>query len=132
MSTQAANEARPITPFFLFTEQERKKDSSVTSKDLGEKWKKLPESQKKKYIKEYKDAKEKYEKLLTEVYGVDPMSFKSSSKPNEFSITRVRAALGLKSMIKPMAKELYPGLVKVLVILEPKNIFAIRKPSWRI
>ncbi len=115
MATQSIYQSRPLTPYLLFCEKERKKDSSVTMKELGDKWQKLSESQKKKYQAEYKAAKEKFDKFLQEVYGNEPLTYRPEGKPIEFSLPRVRAILGQKPGIKPMAKGLYPGLVKALV-----------------
>ena len=115
MATQTEYLKRPLTPFFLYAEGERKKGNKDAAA-LGKKWNKMTEAQKKKYIDEYKEAKTKYSKFIEEIYGSDPLTLKPSGKPIEFSIARMRGILGQSSSIKPMAKGLYPGLVKVLVI----------------
>ena len=111
---------RPLTPFLIFYEKQRK-DGTTDIKEVSEKWKKLSDGKKKKYLDQYRTAKEKYDKFLQDVYGAEPLTYRPTGRTIEFSMTRVRAILGLKPAIKPMSKGLYPALVKVLVRFWRRN-----------
>ena len=114
MTSQVAG-GRPLTPYMVFCQNQRKKDSSLTSKELGDMWQKLPNAKKRKYADEYRSEKARYDKYLKTIYGDEPLTYKNPGKANSFSIIRIRGILGLSKEIKPVDKEVYPGIAKVLV-----------------
>ena len=79
-------------------------------------WRKLSDGNKKTYVTEYRNAKQKYDKFLENIYGAEPLTYKSTEKTNKFSLVRLRGVFGLAKKVKPIDKEIYPGLVKVLVL----------------
>lgn len=108
---------RPLTPFFLYREKERKMGNDLTAKEAGVKWKKLKEPEKNKYFEEYHKAKERYDKYVQEVYGVDIGAYKSgANKKHGYSTARIRAILGREPDLKPMKREAYPALTKLRVL----------------
>ena len=107
--------SRPLTPFLLFSQDQRKKNDKLTLKELGKMWRKLSDGNKKTYVTEYRNAKQKYDKFLENIYGAEPLTYKSTEKTNKFSLVRLRGVFGLAKEVKPIDKEIYPGLVKVLV-----------------
>lgn len=107
---------RPLTPFMLFCQSQRQKDSSITSKKLGDLWQKLPTAKRNKYLERYRQDKSKYEKYLKSVYGDEPLTYRHPGKSAGFSILRIRGVLGLSKEVKPVDTQVYPGIVKVLVV----------------
>ena len=113
MTTQELALLRPLTPFFKFTEAEKKSGKFEDTKKSAKKWNKLKRSEKDKYISAYKDAKEKYDNMVAKIYGVDIATYKPPTRP-AFLLSRVRGVLGQEKAIKAMSKEVYPALEKVL------------------
>eukprot|EP00826_Nyctotherus_ovalis_P054181 TRINITY_DN7084_c0_g1_i2.p1 TRINITY_DN7084_c0_g1~~TRINITY_DN7084_c0_g1_i2.p1 ORF type:complete len:150 (-),score=18.17 TRINITY_DN7084_c0_g1_i2:349-798(-) len=115
MVSQAVG-SRPLTPFMLFCQSQRQKDGSITSKKLGDLWQKLPTAKKNKYLERYRQDKSRYEKYLKTIYGDEPLTYKYPGKSTGFSILRVRGILGLSKEIKPLDSQVYPGIIKILVL----------------
>ena len=107
---------KPLTPFFLFREQEKQKGNTMGGKEAGEKWASLSESQKKPYTEQYKKAKEKYDKYLEETEGIVPgTSSKKKEKPTSYKTSRIRALCGKEKEVKEMSNTIYKALGKVTV-----------------
>lgn len=122
---------RPLTPYFLFLEKERKKGDKMLAKESGDKWRGLKKAEKDKYVKEYKEAKEKYDKYVQDVYGADAMTYKPEpGKVSGYAISRIRAAVGQRTSVKAMPKSFYPALARVLV--NRAAAYMNRKPFSKI
>ena len=106
---------RPLTPFMLFCVRQREKNEVLTTKELAALWQSLSKSKKTKYLDAYKNEKKKYDKYLEGVYGTESLTYQSKEKIKDFSLVNIRAILGQKSDIKPLSKEAYPMLIKLLV-----------------
>eukprot|EP00826_Nyctotherus_ovalis_P022766 TRINITY_DN1758_c0_g2_i1.p1 TRINITY_DN1758_c0_g2~~TRINITY_DN1758_c0_g2_i1.p1 ORF type:complete len:210 (+),score=73.81 TRINITY_DN1758_c0_g2_i1:112-741(+) len=55
---------RPLTPFFIYREQEKDNGNSMGSADAGERWRTMTEKEKAPYIEKYRKAREKYDEYL--------------------------------------------------------------------
>ena len=109
------SKSKPLTPYMLFCEDHRKKDKDITVKELGTVWQKLTDNKKKNYVKSYQEAKDRYDKYLESIYGPEPLTYKPTDKPVEFTQVRIRSVLGSKKEIMAMNNNIYPGLIKVMV-----------------
>ena len=109
---------KPVTAFFLFRDKEKEKGNPTGAKEVGAKWKKLSESEKKPFVDAYKKQKEKYDKYLEEVKGIVPRSSsKKKEKPTAFKSSRIRAVCGRSKDIKQMGSNIYRALGRVIVRL---------------
>jgi len=107
---------KPLTAFFMFKEEEKKKGKPMGGKEAGEKWGALSESQKKPFLDAYKKAKEKYDKYLEDVEGIVPRtSSKKKEKPTSYKISRIRAVCGKNKEVKQMNHQTYKALGRVVV-----------------
>lgn len=117
--TEDLGTARPLTPFFLYREEERRKGNDIDAKKVGAKWKKLKAGDKEKYIKKYKEAKDRYDEHIHDLYGVDIKTYQPpTTKEPGYPTTRVRAVIGQDPEIRPMKRGTYPALKKVLVQIQ--------------
>lgn len=55
---------RPLTPFFLYREQEKERGNSMGGADAGERWRSMAEEEKQPFLEQYKKAREKYDEYL--------------------------------------------------------------------
>jgi hypothetical protein len=104
---------KPLTPFFLFREEEMKAGRGVGGKEAGAKWRDMSDKEKEKYIDEYKTAKEKFDAYLEE----EGYARKSSVKdgPIEYSAARIKAICGTNEEIKGMSTKNCKALGRLLV-----------------
>ena len=112
MKTMIPKLSRPLTPFCFFCQS--RKDINMKLDVLAEEWKRLSPEERENYTKQYEDSKKKYDEYLKEVYG-DNVAKGHKKEANKFKLFRIRAVLGANSNIKPVNREVYSGLMKVLV-----------------
>jgi hypothetical protein len=102
---------KPLTPFFMFTSKEK-----IYGKEAGKKWGNLSDAEKKPYMESFRKAKEKYEKYLVEVEGINPKSSsKKKEKPTCFKPSRLRAAWGRNAGIMQGTNHIYQAMGRVVV-----------------
>ena len=116
MIQEAAAQKKPLTAYLLFTMKEREANKDVKIAELGKKWKELSDTEKKPFLESYKKAKEKYEKYLVEVEGIDPHASEKTEKPTAVPVSRVRAICNKGTKVKPMGQNVYKGIARVVVI----------------
>ena len=106
---------KPLTPFFLFREYEKRKGNNLGAKEAGEKWRDLTEREREPFVKEYQEAREKYDNYL-ESEGITPKkSSKKSTNPLVYKSTRIRSMLGMIDEIKSLSLRQCSALGKVAV-----------------
>eukprot|EP00831_Metopus_contortus_P028094 TRINITY_DN23445_c0_g1_i1.p1 TRINITY_DN23445_c0_g1~~TRINITY_DN23445_c0_g1_i1.p1 ORF type:complete len:150 (-),score=23.91 TRINITY_DN23445_c0_g1_i1:119-568(-) len=106
---------RPLTPFFLFLAEQKKRHSDITSKEAGRKWQNLTEEKKSRYVSEYEEARKKFEKYVEGELGFSLQTQRvREGRPTSIPTSRIRAVLGRDPKILPMEKELYSGVEKVI------------------
>ncbi len=105
---------KPMTPFFMFKEEEAKKGNKMGGKDAGKAWKELPEDKKQPYIDRHKKAKEAYDKYMQEVEGISPKKA-GGGKVTAFNRGKIRAVMTSNKDFKPMDPKIYRGAAKVMV-----------------
>lgn len=104
---------KPMTAFFLFTQDERKKEPKITGKEAGKRWKELPEDKKQPFVDQHKKEQEEYEKYMRDVEGI---TLEKDETHDHFSKMRVRAVVTSTKGIRQMNPALYNGFAKVMVI----------------
>ena len=107
---------KPLTPFFLFREEEKESGRNLGGKEAGEKWRELADSKKMKYIEEYKKAREKFDAYLEEEGIPRKSSAKGIEGPVSYSAGRIKALCGMNEELKGMSTKNYKALGHVLVI----------------
>ena len=104
-----------MTAFFLYRNKQKADNVTMSAKEAGDKWKSMSDSEKKPYTDEYKKAKDKYDKYLSEQGLLIKSSGKKAEKPTCFKTSRIRAVCGHGESLKQMDSEIYKGFGKVLV-----------------
>eukprot|EP00829_Urostomides_striatus_P020856 TRINITY_DN902_c0_g1_i1.p1 TRINITY_DN902_c0_g1~~TRINITY_DN902_c0_g1_i1.p1 ORF type:complete len:140 (+),score=42.26 TRINITY_DN902_c0_g1_i1:85-504(+) len=103
---------KPMTAFFLFTQEERKKEAKISGKEAGKRWKELPEEKKQPFIEQHKKALMEYETYMRDVEGI---SLEKDESHDHFSKMRVRAVITSAKGVRQMNPSLYNGFAKLLV-----------------
>eukprot|EP00826_Nyctotherus_ovalis_P053913 TRINITY_DN7037_c0_g5_i1.p2 TRINITY_DN7037_c0_g5~~TRINITY_DN7037_c0_g5_i1.p2 ORF type:complete len:153 (-),score=14.16 TRINITY_DN7037_c0_g5_i1:157-615(-) len=118
---------RPLTPFFLFCQS--KKEHHMKKEMLAEEWRNLSQDDRTHFSNRFRSDKQKYLKYLGSVYGEKIiMSYTENKKhSHKYKLTRMRAILGECPNIKPMDKEVYKGMSRVLVTSGISNIGGVSK-----
>jgi len=130
----AEKPSRPLTPFFLFCEKARIKGEQLSSKELGQKWRNLEESERNSYINEYREMKQNYDKYLEEKEGIHKncgSTLKKKSEVGLYKPQKIRSLVAQKKEIRPMHHLVPHALAKVLVFFEI-DVRRISKVLWKI
>jgi len=99
---------RPLTPFFIYREHEKKNDNPMGGAEAGERWRSMTEEEKKPYIDEYRKAREKYDEYLISKGIPTKSSSKKKGKIPRYYPGRMK---NLCSKLKA-EKSVYKGLCK--------------------
>eukprot|EP00826_Nyctotherus_ovalis_P022817 TRINITY_DN1761_c0_g1_i12.p1 TRINITY_DN1761_c0_g1~~TRINITY_DN1761_c0_g1_i12.p1 ORF type:complete len:215 (-),score=74.50 TRINITY_DN1761_c0_g1_i12:153-797(-) len=120
---EAEQMSRPLTPFFVFLQELRKKGKIVNSKEASKQWGNLSKKERGAYDSEYRKKVEEYEKFL-ESQGFKPRRVSQpcdvkltpigKCAPSHIRAKRVRTVCGSSREVLPSTKQVYRGLGKVL------------------
>ncbi len=124
---------RPLTPYFLFMEEERSAGRKLGNTEGSEKWKALSDSERKKYFDEYNKAREKFQSYLDDVGFTQTSGKKSAAAhPSNYRGSRVRAVCGMYEDVKEMSSKQCRALGAVAVyFLTKRNRIGSVRPGLR-
>ncbi len=130
---------RPITPFFQFLQDQRKKGKVIAGKEAGKIWNDLAKSDKQPYYDEYERRMNEFNKYLEEMgYSIqakghhreypEKLGRDTREGKDHYNAASVRNACGRSKDIPGFARKIYYGLSCVAV---PRPSPIRRPPSWR-
>ena len=110
---------RPLTPYFMFRDEQKSKGLNMGPKELGEKWKSMTEMEKQPFIDMYQEARKNFDDYLLSK-GISPRksSMRKSIPPLTYKETRIRSMLGLLDTVKSLTLKQCAALGKITVIFE--------------